>query len=93
MPLYIRQIAPLLTKFMNISKASQGAESLLHGALNPDVQAGDFIGHTGDDERTVPPDKVVLALKALDKSLREKLWSLPEELLGNSFQIERQVAL
>lgn len=87
MPPLLRLLAPILVRFMDISKAASGAESSLYGALNPNVSAGSFIGPTGKDERTGPPGKVELPPKATDKALCEKLWSRSEELAGITFQI------
>jgi NAD(P)-dependent dehydrogenase (short-subunit alcohol dehydrogenase family) len=87
MPPLLRVLAPVLVRFMDISKAAEGAESTLFGALNPGVNAGDFIGPTGKDERTGPPGKVALPPKATDKALSEKLWSRSEELTGVTFQL------
>jgi NAD(P)-dependent dehydrogenase (short-subunit alcohol dehydrogenase family) len=78
---------PLLARFMDISKPSEGAESSLYGALSADVSAGDFIGPTGKEERKGPPGKVPLPPKASDKALCERLWSTSEELLGISFTL------
>lgn len=86
-PLHIRLAAPLLAPFMGMSKPASGAQSSLHGALNPEVNAGDFIGPTGKEERGGPPGLVPLPENASDKELCEKLWELSEEKLGISFQI------
>ncbi|MBT8147950.1 MAG: SDR family NAD(P)-dependent oxidoreductase [Gammaproteobacteria bacterium] len=80
-------LAPVLVRFMDISKPEQGAESSLYGATKPDVSTGDFIGPTGKDERSGAPGKVPLPPKASDKELCEKLWSKTEELLGISFTL------
>lgn len=89
MPLYLRLMAPVLTRFMNISTQQQGAESLMYAAFRNDVEAGDFIGPTGQDERTGQPGRVPLPEKASDKALCEKLWALSEEKLGITFTIEQ----
>jgi len=80
MPFYIRLLAPF-------SAPAQGAESLLYGSLNTDVEAGDFIGPTGKEERIGPAGKVPLPPKASDKELAQNLWSLSEKLLQIEFQI------
>ena len=80
-------LAPVLVMFMDISKPEQGAESSLYGAMNPGVNAGDFIGPTGKDERSGTPGQVPLPSKATDKALCERLWSKSEELLGISFTL------
>jgi len=80
-------LAPVLVRFMDITKPEQGAESSLYGATNPDVNAGDFVGPTGKDERSGAPGLVPLPPKALDKALCERLWTTSEELLGISFTL------
>ena len=85
MPLHLRLFAPILAPMMGMSKPAQGAESSLHAALDPEVNAGDFIGPTGKEERTGPPGIVPLPDKASDKELAKKLWALSEEKLGVSF--------
>lgn len=87
MPVYIKLLAPVLGRIMNMSAPAQGAESLLYGALMPDVQAGDFIGPTGPEERTGAAGKVPLPEKASNKNLAEKLWALSEQLLETEFSI------
>ncbi len=87
MPFYLRLLAPILARFMNFSSQAQGAESLLYGALRDNVKAGDFIGPTGEGERTGKPGLVPLPPKAADKALCEKLWALSEEQLGIAFTI------
>lgn len=85
MPWYMRLLAPVLAPMMGMSKPAQGAESALFGALDPGVQAGDFIGPTGKEERAGPPGRVPLPPKAEDKALCERLWVLSEEKLGIAF--------
>jgi len=87
MPWYMRLLAPVLAPLMGMSKPAQGAESALYGALNPDVNPGDFIGPTGKEERGGPPGKVPLQPKAEDKALGERLWALSEEKLGVTFNL------
>lgn len=87
MPIYIRLLAPILSKFMNMSSADEGAQPSLYAALQEDVHAGDFIAPTGPEQRTGSPGKVSLPAKALDKPLAEKLWSLSEELGNTPFSI------
>lgn len=87
MPIHIRLLAPILSRFMNMASSAEGAEPSLYAALNDDVEAGDFIAPTGPEQRTGPPGKVALPAKALDKPLAEKLWSLSEELLASEFGI------
>lgn len=87
MPFAVRFLAPILVKFMGVSTPAQGAESSLHAALNPDVKAGEFIGPTGEGERSGSPGVVPLPDKAGDKETAERLWSLSEEKLGIEFSI------
>jgi len=87
MPLKIRLFAPILVRFMNISTSAEGAQSSLYGALNPDIQSGDFIGPSGEEERTGPPGHSDLPPKAQDKALAKKLWTLTEKLLGEKFTV------
>lgn len=87
MPLYMRLLAPVLVKFMNVSTPAEGAQPTLYGATQPDVEAGDFIGPTGEGERAGPPGKVPLPPQAANKVLCEKLWARSEELLGTTFRI------
>jgi NAD(P)-dependent dehydrogenase (short-subunit alcohol dehydrogenase family) len=87
MPFHLRLFTPLLASLMGMSKPAQGAESALYGAIDPLVNAGDFIGPTGKEERSGPPGKVPLPSKAADKELCEKLWSLSEEKLGIKFDL------
>ncbi len=87
MSIWIRLLAPILVRFMDISTPAEGARSLLVAALGPDVNAGDFIGPTGKNERIGEPGLCALPPKAHDKALCERLWRLSEELLGIEFQI------
>lgn len=87
MPLHLRLLAPVLAPLMGMSKPAQGAESALYGALASDVEAGDFIGPTGKGERSGPPGKVPLPVKASDHDLQKKLWALSEEKLGITFNV------
>lgn len=87
MPIYIRLLAPILSKFMNMSSADEGAQPSLYAALKDDVDAGDFIAPTGPEQCTGAPGKVALPDKAVDKPLAEKLWSLSEELGNTPFSI------
>jgi len=83
----IRFLAPVLVKFMNVSTPAQGAEPTLYAALRDDVDAGDFIGPTGKEERTGPAGKVALPPQAHDKAAAERLWALSEELVGVEFRV------
>ena len=87
MSFLIRFFAPIIVKFMPISTPAEGAESLVKAALDPDVEAGQFIGPTGKDEQVGPPGLCELPPKAHDKVLCERLWSHSEELLGIEFKI------
>ena len=87
MSIVIRVLAPILVRFMNVSTPAEGAESLLFAALDPSVEAGQFIGPTGKEERIGPPGVCELPPKAHDKALCERLWTLSEELLGIEFAI------
>lgn len=87
MPWIIRFLAPLLVRVMNISTPAEGAESLVYAALDPTVEAGQFIGPTGKDEHVGPPGRCALPPKANDKALCERLWTRSEELLGIEFTI------
>lgn len=64
----IRLLAPTFVKLMNVSTPAQGAEPTLYAALRDDVNAGDFIGATGKEERTGPAGKVDLPPQAHDKA-------------------------
>ena len=83
----IRFLAPILVKFMNVSTPAQGAQPTLYAALRDDVQAADFIGPTGKEERTGPAGKVALPPQANDKAAAERLWALSEELVGVEFRV------
>ena len=87
MSIVIRVLAPILVRFMDVSTPAQGAESLLLAATGADVEAGQFIGPTGKDERVGVPGLCELPPKAHDKALCERLWKLSEELLGIDFKI------
>lgn len=87
MSLAIRLFAPILVRFMDVSTASQGAQSQVFAAVDESVRAGDFIGPTGKGERRGPPGRAKLPEKAHDKALRERLWLRSEELLGTQFAI------
>lgn len=87
MPTMIRFLVPVLAPLMGVTNPAQGAESLVFAAVDPSMEAGEFIGPTGDGERKGPPGRSELPPKALDKSLAEKLWSRSEELLGVEFKI------
>jgi NAD(P)-dependent dehydrogenase (short-subunit alcohol dehydrogenase family) len=87
MSIVIRVLAPILVRFMSISTPAEGAESLLFAALDPDVEAGQFIGPTGKDEQIGSPGVCELPPKAHDKARCERLWALSEELLGIEFKI------
>ena len=80
-------LAPVLSRIMNMSSPAQGAESSLHAALTPDIEAGAFIGPTGKDEYTGPPGPSELPPKAHDKALAERLWKVSEELVGIEFGV------
>ena len=67
--------------------AAEGAQSSVHAALEADVNAGDFFGPTGKGERSGPPGRVPFTEKSQDKDLRERLWTLSEELLGIEFRV------
>lgn len=86
-PFPMSLLAPIVAPIMGMSKPSKGAEPTLYGALHPDVNAGNFIGPTGKEERGGPPGLVPLPDKAFDKALCERLWALSEDKLGISFQI------
>ena len=83
----IRFFAPILVKFMNMSKPAQGAESSLLAALSPEVKSGEFYGPTGKDECTGPAGLVELPHQASDKEMCERLWKVTEELIGSEFRI------
>jgi len=80
-------LAPILSKFMNMSSPDQGAQSLLMAALHPDAKAGEFYGPTGKEECTGPAGLVDLPPKALDKAVAERLWSVSEDLVGVKFGV------
>ncbi|MEM7343492.1 MAG: oxidoreductase [Chloroflexota bacterium] len=86
-PPMVRMLVPVLALFMNVSNPAEGAEPSLYAALKSDVNAGDFIGPTGKEERTGVPGKVNLPPKAFDKVLNAKLWDLSEKELGIQFSI------
>lgn len=83
----IRFMIPVLSKFMNVSTPASGAQSILLAALGKDVQSGDFYGPTGKQERTGKPGPCELPPKAHDTSLRERFWSLSEDLIGEPFNL------
>lgn len=87
LPAHVRLIAPILRPFMRFSTPAEGAQSSIHAAIGEDVKAGDFFGPTGKGERTGPPGRVPFTDKSQDKELREKLWTLSEELLGAEFKV------
>ena len=82
-----KKFAPVLIKFMDASQPVDGAKPSLYAATQPDVNAGDFIGPTGTEERTGTPGKVPLPPQAADKAKAERLWSVSEEHLGIAFTI------
>jgi len=84
---HIVLFAPILTRFMNVSQPSQGAESLLMAAIHPDAQAGEFYGPTGKEERTGPAGTVPLPDNALDKVLARKFWEFSEDQVGEKFRV------
>ena len=86
-PALLRFAAPLLVNFMTVSKPHEGAQSLVHAATEPDVKSRDFIGPTGKEERVGPPGNVSLPDKALDPDLRDRFWTLSEDLVGETFEV------
>ena len=86
-PALLKFAAPLLIKFMAVSKPPEGAQSLVYAATEPDVKSRDFIGPTGKEERIGPPGHVALPDKALDPELRDRFWALSEELVGETFAV------
>lgn len=87
MPAMTRFLAPVLAPIMGVSTPEEGAQSSLMAALEPSVEAGDFIGPTGPKEFKGPPGKVDLPNQASDKALCERLWTVSEELLGIEFKV------
>ena len=77
----------MLRTWVNISLPAEGAQSLVYAALSENVESGDFIGPTGKAEATGKPGKVDLPTKALDRDLRDRLWSLSESELDVQFSI------
>jgi len=84
---HIVLFAPILTRFMNVSQPSQGAESLLMAAIHPDAQAGEFYGPTGKEERTGPAGTGPLPDNVLDKVLARKFWEFSEDQVGEKFRV------
>ncbi len=84
---YIRLLAPILVRFMDISKPEEGAQSLVYAAISPDAKAGDFIGPTGKGEAIGPPGHCELPTQAHDKELCRRPWELSERMLGIEFAI------
>ena len=87
MSIVIRVLAPIIVRFMDVSTPVEGARSLLMAALDPSVEAGQFIGPTGRREQVGAPGNCELPPKAHDKGLCERLWALSEELVGQRFAI------
>lgn len=84
---HLRFLAPILVRFMNVSKPAQGAEALIMAAVVDDVNPGDFFGPTGEEERTGPAGRVHYPPKAFEPGLVDKLWALSENRLGITFDI------
>lgn len=84
---HLQILAPIIGRFMNISKPEQGAESFLMAALQDDVQAGEFFGPTENGEYNGPAGRVPLPEKAFDKELCKRFWEFSEEQVGEKFRV------
>ncbi len=84
---HLQILAPIIGRFMNISKPEQGAESFLMAALQDDVQAGEFFGPTENGEYNGAAGRVPLPEKALNKELARRFWEFSEEQVGEKFRV------
>ncbi len=84
---HLQILAPIIGRFMNISKPEQGAESFLMAALDPNVRAGEFYGPTDNGEYNGPAGLVPLPENALDKALAKRFWEFSEDHLGIKFRV------
>lgn len=87
MPKHIQFLAPVLSRFMNISQPADGAKPTLMAALKKDAQSGDFYGPTGKEERTGPAGPVPYPGGADNQERIDRLWTVSEEMLGVTFDI------
>jgi NAD(P)-dependent dehydrogenase (short-subunit alcohol dehydrogenase family) len=67
--------------------AAKGALPTVMAALDPDVKGGDYYGPQGRKEMKGPPGHAIIAPQTLDKEVRNKLWSVSEELTGEKFEV------
>lgn len=84
---HLQILAPIIGRFMNISKPAQGSESILMAATDSTVKAGEFFGPTEKNEYIGPAGRVALPEKALDKALRQRFWEFSEDQIGEKFRV------
>lgn len=84
---HLQILAPVIGRFMNISKPEQGAESFLMAATLPEAETGEFYGPTGKDEWIGPAGRVPLPDNAKDNALAQKFWEFSEDQVGIKFRI------
>lgn len=84
---HLRLLAPVIGRFMNISKPAQGAEALLMAATKDDAQPGEFYGPTDNGEYNGPAGRVPLPDNANDKALAKRFWEFSEDHLGIKFRV------
>jgi len=84
---HLQILAPIIGRFMNISKPEQGAESFLMAALDESVRAGEFFGPTLNGEYNGPAGRVPLPEKALDKDNAKRFWEFSEDHLGIKIRV------
>lgn len=69
--------------------AKKGALPTVMAALDPNVKGGEYFGPQGRREMKGPPGKAVIESHALDVEVRNKLWTVSEELTGQKFDLDR----
>lgn len=67
--------------------AKKGALPTVMAALDPDVKGGEYFGPQGRREMKGPPGRAEIADQTLDQEVRNKLWTVSEELTGQQFEV------
>ena len=79
MPLIVRMLSPLLSKFMSQS-AADGAAPTLYAALGKNLKGGEFIGPAGSNQRKGLPTVVDFDPSFKSPDLGQRLWTLSEQM-------------
>jgi NAD(P)-dependent dehydrogenase (short-subunit alcohol dehydrogenase family) len=87
-PPLIDRLVMRATNMLVAQSADMGALPVLYAATAPGLEGGTYIGPDGPGEFRGHPRVVSPSRAARDESVAARLWSLAEELTGESFQLD-----